>query len=53
MSKNFIRLNNEIIQLKSELRKRSESYAKAKNTNTRSGDVKIAINDVFQNVMGF
>ena len=52
MSKNFIRLNSEIIQLKPELRKRSKSYAKAKNTNTGSENVEIAVNDVFQNVVG-
>jgi hypothetical protein len=52
MNKNFIKLNEEIIELKSELRKRSIAYLKSKETNVKAESIEGAINGVFNRVMG-
>ena len=48
LNKNSIKLNEEIIQLKVELHKRSIEYLKTENHNVESK----AINDVLSNVIG-
>ena len=52
LSNNFIKLNEEIIQLKSELHKRSIEYLKTENHNVGSKDVGKAVNDVLSSVIG-
>jgi hypothetical protein len=45
----IIKLNNGIIQLKAELRKRSRAYIKNKNTKKQPKNMEITTNDVFKN----
>jgi len=51
INKNFINLNNEIIQLKAELRKRNKDYIKNKPASTQTESVETAIDHVFSNVI--
>ena len=51
INKNFIKLNNEIIQLKAELRKRNKDYIKNKHASTQTESVETAIDHVFSNVI--
>lgn len=54
INKSFIKLNNEIIQLKRELRKRSNDYLEKKKDKTdpvQNEDVETAIDNVFSSVM--
>jgi len=52
LNNNFIKLNEEIIQLKSELHKRSIEYLKTKNYGVESKDVDKAVSNVLSNVIG-
>lgn len=51
VNKSFIKLNNEIIQLKIELKKRSEDYLKSKRADIETETIEIAVEDVLKNVM--
>ena len=52
VNQNFVKLNEEIIQLKRELKIRSENYMKKKHDNVEPEGVEIAVNDVLKNVLG-
>ena len=52
VNQNFIKLNEEIIQLKRELKIRSENYMMKKHDNVEPEGVETAVNDVFKNVIG-
>jgi len=52
LNKNFINLNEEIIELKSELHKRSIQHLKNQNNNVEHKDIDKAVNDVLNNVIG-
>jgi len=55
INKNFIKMNNEIIQLKLELKKRNTDYMERKENKPnflRIENVKNAIDNVFSNVIG-
>lgn len=52
LNNNFIKLNEEIIQLKSELHKRSIEYLKTKNYGVESKDVDKAVSNVLSNAIG-
>jgi len=52
VNQSFIKLNEEIIQLKRELKLRSEDYMKKKYANIEPEGVEIAVNDVLKSVMG-
>ena len=51
MNSNFIKLHKEIIQLKSELHKRSLEYLVSKEHNVEAKTVNKSVNDVLSNVM--
>lgn len=50
MNQNFIKLNDEIIQLKLELHKRSINYAKNKNRNVPTEEVETSVINVLSKV---
>jgi hypothetical protein len=52
INKNLIRLNNEIIQLKAELRERSKNYLVNKTDSKRIESVETTIDEIFSNVIG-
>jgi hypothetical protein len=52
VNQSFIKLNEEIIQLKRELKIRREDYMKKKYANIEPEGVEIAVNDVLKGVMG-
>ena len=52
LSKNFIKLNEEIIELKSELHKRSVERLKKQSNNIETKDTDKAVNDVLNSVTG-
>ena len=51
MNDSFIKLHKEIIQLKSELQKRSLEYLKSKNQNIEDKEVDNAVNEVLNKVI--
>jgi hypothetical protein len=52
VNQSFIKLNEEIIQLKMELKIRSEDYMKKKYANNEPEGIEIAVTDVLKSVMG-
>ena len=52
VNKNFTKLNEEIIQLRRELKIRSEDYMKKKYDNVEPEGVEIAVNNVLKSVIG-